>query len=327
MSLQYSENPLETLRLEFNLDEGEYTQAQGLLESNLPPLVRPDMLAYIFGISHGLIVAMSRFPDKYYRVYTVNKRGGGMRQVEAPRRFLKTIQKWIYLHILTKKELPIAVTGFTKGKNIFTNAMAHLSSKNLMVIDIENFFPSINQRKIMRVFREFGFTVSVARLLTGLCTIESRLPQGAPTSPALSNIAFAPVDEVLRILAGQWGCVYTRYADDLAFSGDRVFSQPDIEEVANILHEAKLSVNYQKSRIIGSGGRQILAGLVVNQKGFPPRQKRMEWRALFHKVSNNPMGYIGQSSKLRGIASFVNQYDHELAQEYLRIAQNVAQIE
>lgn len=305
----------------------EYTQAQGLLESNLPPLVRPDILAYIFGISHGLIVAMSQFHDKYYRVYAVNKRGGGTRQIEAPRRFLKTIQKWIHLYILTKKELPVAVTGFVRGKNIFTNATAHLSSKNLMVIDIENFFPSINQRKVMKVFRELGFSVSVARLLTGLCTFESRLPQGAPTSPSLSNIAFASVDEVLRILAGQWGCVYTRYADDLAFSGDRVFSQQDIEEVANVLHEAGFSINYQKSRIIGSGGRQILAGLVVNQKGFPSRQKRMEWRALFHKVSINPMEYIGQSSKLKGIASFVNQYDNELAQEYLRIAHNVAELE
>lgn len=327
VSLQYADNPLETLISECKLSDEEACKARELAEAKLPPLVRPDTLSYIFGVSHGIIVAMSRFPDTYYRVYTVSKRSGGTRQIEAPRRFLKIIQKWINSYILLKRELLPAVTGFVHGKNIFTNAKAHLPSKNLMVVDIEDFFPSIHRQKIARVFREFGFPVDVVRLLTGLCTYERRLPQGAPTSPLLSNIAFRSVDEALQVKAHKWGCVYTRYADDLAFSGDRVFSIQDVQEVSGILQEAGFSVNYQKTRIIGSGGRQILAGLIVNQKGLPLRKKRMQWRSLFHKASINPNEYVGQSSILKGIASFVNQYDKELAQEYLQIANHVAELE
>lgn len=327
VSLEYAEDLLGTLQTEFNLNSDELSHAQELLNSGLPPLVRPEILPFLFGISYSLILSMSGFSERYYRVYTVSKKGGGKRQIEAPRRYLKLIQRWIYLHILSKRQLPSMVTGFVHGKNIFSNAEPHKRSKNLMVVDIEDFFPSIDERQVSRIFRSFRFPIKVAHRLAGLCTFESRLPQGAPTSPALANLAFEPTDRALEDLARSWDCVYTRYADDIAFSGDTVFSYQAIEEVAQILQESRFSINYRKSRILGSGARQILAGLVVNKDGLPPRYKRRRWRAKFHQASLNPIKYIGQSSKLKGIAAFINEYDNVLAQKYWHIANQVAELE
>ena len=327
LSLQYSDDLLGTLQEELNLDSDEVLKARQLLDSNLPPLVRPEVLSFLFGISYSLILAMSRFSERYYRVYTVSKKGGGKRQIEAPRRYLKLIQRWIYLHVLSKRQLPSMVTGFVHGKNIFSNAEPHKPLKNLMVIDIKDFFPSVSEKEIVRIFKSFGFPIKVATLLARLCTFESRLPQGAPTSPTLANLAFVPVDLTLQDLAKGWDCVYTRYADDIAFSGNLSFSYKDKREVAQILQQSGFRINHRKSRIIGSGARQILAGLVVNKDGLPPRYKRRRWRARFHQASLNPTQYVGQSAKLKGIAAFVNEYDHDLARQYFYIANQVAEAE
>lgn len=327
VSLEYAEDLLGTLQTEFRLNSDELSQAQELLNSGLPPLVKPEILSFLFGISYRLILSMARFPSTYYRVYKVSKKGGGTRQIEAPRQFLKLVQKWIYVHILSKRQLPSSVMGFVPGKNIFSNAKVHLQSKNLMVVDIDNFFPSVGEKQVSRIFRSFGFPTKVANRLAGLCTFEFRLPQGAPTSPALANLAFEPTDRALEDLARSWDCVYTRYADDLAFSGDTVFRREDMEEVAQILQQSGFSINYRKSRILGGGARQILAGLVVNQSGLPPREKRMRWRSTFHHAALDPTKYIGQSSELKGIAAFINEYDNVLAQKYWHIANQVAELE
>ncbi len=196
-----------------------------------------------------------------------------------------------------------------------------------MVIDIKNFFPSVSSKDVQRVFKNFGFNTSVCVQLTGLCTLRDRLPQGAPTSPALANIVFTPVDLALSGLAERWECGYSRYADDIAFSSDNAFTREDIKEVSKILDEHEFQTNVKKTRIIGSGGRQILAGLVVNHDGLPPRYNRKKWRAIFHQAKNNPSKFVGQSLKLSGIAAFVNQYDSSLAKIYFQIAEDVLRLE
>jgi len=327
ISLQYAEDLVGTLRQEFNLSLAEQSHARRLLDAGLPPLVRADILPFLLGTSHGLILAMSRYPDNYYRVYHVRKKGGGTRQIEAPRRFMKLVQRWIHAHILSKADLSSCVTGFVLGKNIFSNAKQHVSSRNLMVVDIQDFFPSVRKQQVRRIFRNFGYPPRVANYLAGLCTLQSRLPQGAPTSPTLANIAFSAMDTVLELLANEWGCTYTRYADDLAFSGERFFTRGDINRVEKMLADSGFKTNYKKSRITGPGARQIVAGLVVNKSGLPLRLNRMRWRAIFHQAALHPDRYTGQSSKLRGIAAFVNEYNIALAQKYRHIVDKVAKLE
>lgn len=327
ISLQYAEDLIGTIQKELGLDSDEISKARELLDKNLPPLAKPEVLSFLFGISNRFIYSMSRSAEQYYRVYKVSKRTGGTRQIEAPRRYLKLIQRWIHFYILRTHELPPTVTGFVPGKNIFSNAEPHIPPKNLMVLDIKDFFPSVGWKEVVSVFKSFGFPRKVSILLAGLCTFESRLPQGAPTSPTLANLTFLPVDSALQDLAINWDCMYTRYADDLAFSRDIPFSRKDMREVSKIVRQWGFHINYKKSRIIGSGGRQILAGLVVNTSGLPPRYKRRRWRAKFHQAAYKPTEYLGQSSELKGIAAFVNEYNEELSTNYFNIADKITELE
>jgi len=327
ISLQKTDNLIETLETEFELGPREVARASKLVSSDLPPLVRPEIISFMFGISYSLLLSMSRNPEYYYRTYKIKKYGGGTRQIEAPRRFLKLVQRWIYDYILSGVNLPMSVHGFVPGKDIFSNARVHLDSRNIMVVDIQDFFPSIGSKSVRHVFSELHFPVKVANRLTGLSTFRDRLPQGAPTSPALANIIFSPVDVYLIHLAEEWECNYTRYADDLIFSGDRVFSKGDTAQISKILGESGFTINTKKTRIIGSGARQMITGLVANQKGFPPREKRMEWRAMFNQAKLNPVKYKGEGSRLAGIAAFVNMYDKALAQEYKQIAKKIMELD
>ncbi len=327
LSLAYNRNILETLKKEFDLNKKELSKAEELINSNLPPLVKPEILSFLFGVSYVFVKTMSSNSEKYYRTYKISKRSGGYRRIEAPRRFLKLIQRWVYVNILNTRELPSCATGFVKGKNIFSNAEPHKPNKNLMVIDIKDFFPTINYQEVYSVFKTFGFPSKVLALLTGLCTLNSRLPQGAPTSPVIANLFFNPIDLALQDLAKGWDCCYTRYADDIAFSGNTPFSHKDIKAVSAVLQEWGFSINPKKTRIIGSGGRQILTGLVVNTAGLPMRDKRRRWRAMFHQASLAPSKYAGKSQKLEGIASFINEYDSKLAAKYFDVANKVAELE
>lgn len=294
--------------------------AARLYQRGLPPLVGTSCLPFLFGVSLRLMAAMEHRPiPTHYRIFAIPKRGGGVRTIEAPRRFLKTVQSWIYQHILFSQKLRSEVKGFVAGRGIFDHAKAHRKGRNLLVVDIRNFFPSIGVATVVGVYEQIGFPSPVANQLARLCCLEGRLPQGAPTSPMLANISFRPVDENLTTLAKKWDCKYTRYADDLAFSGVRRFSSRDIASVGKILRYHGFAINESKSRRIGAGGRQLVTGLVVNRKAHPVRWKRRLWRATFHRASKHPAEFSERISYLRGVAAFVNQYDAELAKEYGKI--------
>lgn len=298
--------------------------ARKLYRRGLPPLANRNCLPYMFGVSRKLISAMGRFPNQYYRFFDVPKIGGDSRRIEAPRRFLKVVQRWIHAHILSTSVPPPYVTGFVRGKNIFDNGRPHANAKNVMVVDIEDFFPSVNIDKITHVFANLGFPRSVAWQLASLCSLEERLPQGAPTSPAIANLAFLPADREFAKLAKAWRCSYTRYADDLAFSGSKRFRPKDMQRVEKMLGAHGFSLNKSKSRIVGAGSRQVVAGLVVNCVPQPPRWKRRLWRAMFHRASKHPREFADRAQLLRGVAAFVNQYAPDLSASYQEVAGQVS---
>lgn len=329
LSLENTPDVVETLKKEFSLEPYQVDKAKSLLERGYPPLVRSDILPYMLGISNGMIVSLARFQDKNYRIYEVRKTGGGYRTIEAPKSYLKMIQRWVYDYVLSRVELPEYITGFVRGKDIFENANIHLKikKKNLMVVDIKDFFPSISKRRVFQIFRQLGFPVRVSYRLTGLCTLRGRLPQGAPTSPMLANIAFLPVDIRLEELARVWGCEYSRYADDIAFSGEGLFSREDMDAVGKIIRDEGFEINERKSRIIGSGGRQLLAGLVVNEVGKPMRKKRMFWRSRFNHAKKEPREFSNKVEELKGIVAYINQYDSTLAEKYNEVIEELERCE
>ena len=233
------------------------------------------------------------------------------------------IQKWIYEHILSGIQFPTYVAGFARGRSVFDHAAIHIDGRNLLIIDIQDFFPTINYESVKQAYLDIGFPDAVGRQLGRLSTFRERLPQGAPTSPALANLVFRPVDEQFKALASDWGCSYSRYADDLAFSGARRFTRDDVDRLERILEEKNFNLNERKSRILGAGARQLVTGLVTNDKPHPPREVRRKWRAMFDRAERHPQEYVDRLPVLNGIAAFIKQYDPSLSATYFEIARRV----
>jgi RNA-directed DNA polymerase len=273
---------------------------------NVPSIESAGELAAWLGITpveldwfadlKGLTTRPQSGPRLRHYHYQVRAKGsGGIRLIEAPKLRLKNMQQQILSAILDHIPPHPAVQGFCKGRSIKTFVAPHVGRRVVLRMDLENFFPSISRPRIQAFFRTAGYPGSVAGALGGICThatprevwlqhelqfdprlvIEARglyrlphLPQGAPASPALANFCAYRVDCRLTGLARSAGAVYTRYADDLAFSGGDDFErrvQRFSTHVAAILHEEGFSVHHRKTRIMRQGVRQYLAGLVANQ--------------------------------------------------------------
>ncbi len=237
----------------------------------------------------------------HYHYTVLTKKSGKIRLIESPKQHLKHMQRRILTHILDYVPTHPAAHGFVKGRSIQTFASPHVGRAVVLRMDLEDFFPSFPARRIQAFFRTIGYPERVADILGGLCTNALRfsswkdsalnktpdalndarrlysrphLPQGAPTSPALANLCLYRIDCRLAGLAKSAGAAYTRYADDLAFSGDRDFAaraERFSMSVAAILLESGFAVNYHKTRVMRKGVRQHLAGLVTNERLNVPR--------------------------------------------------------
>ncbi|MBS1830034.1 MAG: RNA-directed DNA polymerase [Acidobacteria bacterium] len=233
---------------------------------------------------------------QHYHYRMEEKRSGGIRLVECPKRELKELQRWILGSLLDRIPAHAAAHGFVKGRSIVSFAAPHAGKAVLLRMDMENFFPSFPAARVAALFRTLGYPEVVAEHLMGLCTnavprgvwgtrVEGRmlysrrhLPQGAPTSPALANAMAYRLDCRLTGLARTAGAVYTRYADDLAFSGGEEFRRVVDRfgiHVAAVALEEGFAVNHRKTRVMGQGMRQALAGVVVNQ-GVSIRRDELE---------------------------------------------------
>ncbi len=254
-----------------------------------------EWLADLKGLNHKKDAAKLR----HYHYRILAKQSGNIRLIESPKPRLKQIQRRILDEVLSKVPPHGAVHGFVKERSIMTFAAPHTNKGLVLRMDLRDFFPSFIRARIQAMFRTMGYPESVADLLGGLCTTitprdiwtraafgedplhlwESRwetqavyfqphLPQGAPTSPALANLCAFHLDCRLAGLAESTGVTYTRYADDLAFSGDKDFERRVLRfssHVAAIADQEGFKVHHRKTRIMRQGVRQHLAGIVINQ--------------------------------------------------------------
>ena len=232
---------------------------------------------------------------QHYRYSVLLKRSGGVRLVESPKWRLKELQRQILSSILVRIPAHPAAHGFVKGRSTVTFASPHAGKHVVLRLDLENFFPAFPAARAQALFRTLGYPEQVADRLGGICSNavppfvwkhcpvemnandwrEARilygrphLPQGAPTSPALANVTAYRLDCRLSALARSAGAVYTRYADDLAFSGDEEFGRV-VERfsthAAAVAMEEGFGVNHHKTKVMRQCVRQNLAGIVVNQ--------------------------------------------------------------
>lgn len=248
--------------------------ATPLLEKDLPVIYDFEHLYRLLGINKSLLAAMVNSPEAFYRTFSIPKRSGGVRTITAPHESLKTIQSWIYSNILAKTKVSKCAHGFMTKRSIVTNAQCHVHKKYLLKLDLQDFFPSIPKSFVVQVFHKFGYTNRVSGYLSSICCYEECLPQGAPTSPMLCNIIAFHMDNRLNGLAKSYYYKYTRYADDLAFSGTHI-SISFVDKVSKIIEECGFRLNKNKIRLYNERGSKILTGVsIANGKLSLPRDYR-----------------------------------------------------
>jgi RNA-directed DNA polymerase len=266
-----------------------------------------------------------------YRIYEIPKRSGGTRRIEAPDDELKALQKqWLrYL-----KEMRIGASkhahGFINKRSIATHATNHVGKKAVMRIDIRDFFPSIRERQVVYALMQEGIAREMATEIADICTLNGRLPQGAPTSPFLSNLVFKQADYRLAGLARKFGATYSRYADDLIFSFDDNRAVGIHHPVRSILEDCGFDINEKKFAVLRRKRRQMVTGVVVNDKMNVKRSERRNLRAAIHNakmavINGEPPGV--DMNQLRGRASFIYSINRQAGEKLLRELDNVVMLQ
>lgn len=225
--------------------------------------------------------------DALYHTYSLPKRAGGSRLITAPSDSLKYVQRLLVENGFRHIPLSTAAHGFRRDHSIKSNAVAHVGKVVVINVDIHRFFDSTNRERIFRAVRRLAegkLSERTIQFITDLCTYQRALPTGAPTSPYVANIVLSSVDRALEKVCARHGISYTRYADDLTFSGpaDAKRILPFVEKV---LGDLGYSIHGKKTQIYRRGRRQMVTGVVVNVRPNLPRRIRRRLRAAVHQRS------------------------------------------
>lgn len=275
----------------------------------------------------------------HYRRFLMPKKSGGHRLISAPMPRLKQAQHWILRQILEKVPIHPAAHGFRTEHSILTNAAPHVGAALVINLDLRDFFPNITWPRVFGLFHALGYSHSVATIFTQLCTeppVEEvemdgetwqvatgvrHLPQGAPTSPAITNLLCRRLDARMAGIARKHGFAYTRYADDLTFStptGGRDAGRKLLWQVRRVIEEEGFHLHPNKLRTLGKGRRQDVTGLTVNERLSVPRDDVRAFRALLHRLEKSgPAGCTWRGSgdrilaRVSGFANYLMMVDAE----------------
>jgi len=264
--------------------------------------------------------------DNLYEAFEIPKKSGGVRKINAPSKQLKDIQKKIALQLenyalsLESYTNNKVAHGFVKGRDIFSNAKIHRNKKLVLNIDIEDFFNSIHFGRVRGYFKKNNFFLlseEVSLVIAQICCFKGSLPQGAPTSPIISNLICQILDNRIVKIAKKYKLDYTRYADDMTFStNDMNFIDQNsnfIDIIKIELQKAGFKINEDKTRLQYADSRQTVTGLIVNKKINIPREYYKLTRAMAHNLYKNGVIVLGDKTKtieyLEGRFAFINQVE------------------
>lgn len=306
----------------------------------LPVLATPADVARALGLEIGRLrwlcfhsLAMER---PHYVTFSIQKRSGGLRTISAPMPALAKAQGWIHREILSRLPTEAPAHGFIKERSILTNAAPHQGQDVVVNVDLSDFFPTIGFRRVRGVFQGLGYSPAVATVLALLTTEAPRmpveyagqklavavgeraLPQGASTSPAISNQVARRLDRRLAGYAAKLGWRYTRYADDLSFSAPAAHRQEIprlLAKVRHVVEEEGFAINPKKGRVQRRGRRQEVTGVVVNDKLGVKREEIRRLRALLHQAkttgleAQNRHGHPAFRAHIEGKIAYVSMID------------------
>lgn len=257
--------------------------------------LRAKKLPYIYDTNHFCTMSHSSpkqikffisHKDKAYSTFSVSKKNGTLREINAPSKMLKYVQRWILDNILYRLNAGEYAHGFVPDRSISTNASIHVGQDLILGIDIKDFFPSIGFQSVFRIFKSAGYTRKVAWTLADLCTYHKRLPQGSPTSPMLANLATLSLDNKIATYCARRSLRYSRYADDITISGS--YRLPIYKKrIIRIIEETGFSINTEKVRLLSKSSKQKVTGLIVNDKVSVGRKKKKVLRAMVHNILIN----------------------------------------
>lgn len=254
------------------------------LQKGFLSLKNPRDISKLLEVPHGLLTYhLYKVPNSQkYEQFYILKKSGGSRKISSPVTAIKIIQRKLSQVLYSAYKPKAPVHGFIPGRSIVTNAEQHVRKRYVFNIDIANFFDSIHFGRVRGVFMKppYNLSADVSTVLAQICCFDNKLPQGAPTSPVISNMVCARLDSQLRLLAKEKSCTYTRYADDITFSTSlprfptaiacRVDEQDTIsigENLVSIIEGNGFRINFGKVRLQHRTQRQEVTGLTVNQ--FP----------------------------------------------------------
>ena len=311
---------------------------------------------------HYLREIVERKKNKSYRRFYIKKRSGGQRLIHVPEPSLLRVQKWINTYILSKVQVHDASWAFILGSSIYKCAQRHCGARWLIKLDLVGFFDSISEIQVYRGFRKIGYQPLVAFELARILTFDrfgynknkiweirkknkvislynegkkelGFLPQGAPTSPMMSNIVMLDIDEEINQLAKKYNLVYTRYSDDITFStNSKAFNRNLIfqifDELKSILSCNGFSLQKRKTKVISPGSKKLVLGLNVDSN-VPLLTKKFKNKLRLHLYYINKFGANEHATKrgfksilsmklhIRGLIDFANMVEPEYASSVL----------
>lgn len=277
--------------------------AKKLHGKQLPIVYDVTHLSKLIGITSSYFYEVSNSQSNYYRRFKIYKNDGSTRTIHEPLPNLKLIQQWILINILYQTKISPFAKAYIRNISIKDNVKFHKNQKIILKLDIKNFFPSIKEEHVYKVFRSFGYTTELTKMFAEISLIYARLPQGAPTSAYLSNLVLLNFDNLVSAYCVSKSIRYTRYADDMTFSGDFKIGEL-ITFVRKELAKEKLFLNEKKTKVLRKNTRQVVTGITVNDKLQVPRPYRREIRLEVYFIRKYGLMDHLNHIKYKGLASY-----------------------
>lgn len=321
-------------RLKAELEKGNFGKhyietvavyTENLVKNDVPVIFDLNHLSMYLGINK---TKLSRFIDSsfnYYNQKKISKQSGEPRVIHIPSIEMKRIQKFILHEILYHIDVSKNATGFKPRCSIKENASPHVKQEYILNLDIKDFFTSIKYNQVKKVFLEIGYNSEVSDALAKLTTYKGFLPQGSSTSPYLSNLVCKSLDKNLNYYVSINNINYTRYADDMTFSGSEKIKE-SINQIEKIIAAEGFRINKKKTRVISSNKRQEVTGLVVNDKININRKfiKQLRTEIYFCKkygvsghMRKKGLTYSNFKHYLYGKAYYIKMINREKGEKFL----------
>ena len=260
--------------------------AQKLNNKKLPIIYDIEHFSLLLGYNTDILYSISNASFHFYRTFTVPNHNGKIRIINEPYPTLKEIQTWILHNILETQSVSCFGKAYIPGKHLKENARFHKNQEIVMKFDVKSFFPSISVFEVYKIFKNFGYTKKLSMLFAKISCLEDSLPQGAPTSPYISNLFAKMLDKRIGTYCIKNQLRYTRYSDDITISGN--ISDEQIGRIKGfvtlVLQDYGLTLNKEKTQVLRKSNRQIVTGIVVNEKLSAGTKKKKKIRQEMYYI-------------------------------------------